>query len=77
MVYQEAATDSDSTKLGGSLLNAAALVGMMVVITFGMFFLYKYRCMKVDGSSSSTWWWGVGGLAEREPERQSLPPVHA
>eukprot|EP01050_Picozoa_sp_SAG11_P009345 SAG11_NODE_870_length_6811_cov_36.099508_8_plen_218_part_00 len=59
MIYQENSSDSTGEKLSGSLTNAAALVGMMVVITFAMFFCYKYRCTKVI--------WGylvfsVGGL---------------
>ena len=55
MVYQEQGSDSDATKLGGSLLNAALLVAMFVVITFGMYCLYKYRCMKFI--------WGYLGLS--------------
>ena len=44
MVYKENDADSTGTKLTGAITNAAAMVGMMVVVTFMMFFRYKYRC---------------------------------
>ena len=55
MVYRESSTDSDGARLGGSILNAVMLVLMFVVITFLMYFLYKYRCMKFI--------WGYLGLS--------------
>ena len=47
MVYKENDADSTGEKLTGAITNAAAMVGMMVVITFMMFFCYKYRCTKL------------------------------
>ena len=47
MVYQESSSDSTSKKLEGSLLNAFIFVAMIVVVTFVLVLLFKYRCMKV------------------------------
>lgn len=46
MVYDEKATDSTGEKLGGSLLNAGLIVVAFVVVTFGMYLLYKFNCTK-------------------------------
>ena len=45
-VYKEKSTDSTADKLGGVTLNALMLVVMFVVITFVMYLLFKFRCMK-------------------------------
>ena len=55
MVYRERDTDSDGARLGGSILNAVMLVLMFTVITFLMYCLYKYRCMRFI--------WGYLGLS--------------
>ena len=47
MVYQELEADSTSTKAGGVLLNAIAMVAMLAVVTTLMMLLYRYRCYKL------------------------------
>ena len=47
MVYQELEADSASTKAGGVLLNALAMVAMLAVVTTLMMLLYRYRCYKL------------------------------
>lgn len=44
MVYQEDASDSAGTILGGVLLNSASVVGMLAVVTTILYLLYKFRC---------------------------------
>lgn len=46
--YSEDKSDSAGMKIGGALLNALIFVGMILVVTIGFVFLYKYRCMKVS-----------------------------
>ncbi len=55
MVYSESSTDSDGARLGGSILNAVMIVLMFTVVTFFMYCLFKYRCMKFI--------WGYLGLS--------------
>merc|ERR1712137_523047 len=47
MVYQEKSSDSAGVKLGGALLDAFIFVAMIVVVTFVLVLLYKYRCLKI------------------------------
>ena len=47
MVYQELEADSTSTKAGGVLLNAIAMVAMLAVVTTLMMLLYRHRCYKL------------------------------
>ena len=44
MVYQEDASDSTATIVGGVLLNGLVLVVMLAVVTTCLLALYKYRC---------------------------------
>ena len=47
MVYQEDASDSAGTILGGVLLNGLVVVLMLFVVTTGLLMLYKWRCLVV------------------------------
>merc|ERR1712137_623279 len=47
MVYQEKSSDSAGVKFGGALLDAAIFVAMIIVVTFVLVLLYKYRCLKI------------------------------
>mmetsp|Transcript_18341 Transcript_18341/g.37377 ORF Transcript_18341/g.37377 Transcript_18341/m.37377 type:complete len:384 (+) Transcript_18341:74-1225(+) len=47
MVYQEQQADSTSTKAGGVLLNALAMVALLAMVTTFMMLLYKYRCYRL------------------------------
>jgi hypothetical protein len=47
MVYNEESSDSTGKKLGGSVLNALMLVVAFIVVTFGMYLLYRFRCTKI------------------------------
>ena len=53
MIYQEKPSDSTAMKLGGSLLDAFIFVLMVVIVTFVLVMLYKYRCIKVCPVPSS------------------------
>ena len=41
--------DSDSVKLGKSVINALTIVGVICAATFVVVLLYKFRCMRVGG----------------------------
>eukprot|EP01126_Amoeba_proteus_P052673 TRINITY_DN6383_c0_g1_i1.p1 TRINITY_DN6383_c0_g1~~TRINITY_DN6383_c0_g1_i1.p1 ORF type:complete len:451 (-),score=87.40 TRINITY_DN6383_c0_g1_i1:51-1334(-) len=45
-VYQESSSDSTGTRLGGSLLNALLILGMILATTVLFVCCYKYRCLK-------------------------------
>ena len=47
MVYRELEADSASTKAGGVLLNALAMVAMLAGVTTLMMLLYRWRCYKL------------------------------
>lgn len=47
MVQDEQAASSTADKIGDSLINALAIVAGIVVMTFIIVLLYKFRCMKV------------------------------
>lgn len=49
MVYDERehSSDSEGSKLTGALLNAGVFLVMIVVMTFILVLLYKYRCTKL------------------------------
>eukprot|EP00210_Caulerpa_lentillifera_P006403 g6117.t1 len=44
--YDEKEDDSNSEKFSGSILNAIIFVGFIAVLTFILFLLFKYRCVK-------------------------------
>eukprot|EP01025_Chloroclados_australasicus_P038691 TRINITY_DN39938_c0_g1_i2.p1 TRINITY_DN39938_c0_g1~~TRINITY_DN39938_c0_g1_i2.p1 ORF type:complete len:524 (+),score=93.78 TRINITY_DN39938_c0_g1_i2:873-2444(+) len=46
-VYKEQASDTDANKLFGSVLNALVFVGVICAMTFVLFILFKYGCVKV------------------------------
>jgi len=46
-VYRESSSDSNGTKLLGSILNALIFVAAITVVTVIFVLLYKYRCLKV------------------------------
>lgn len=48
MIYQEKSSDPTSVKLGGAILDAAVFVGLIIIVTFVLVLLFKYRCMKVN-----------------------------
>ena len=39
--------DSNRQKLGGGIVNALIFIGAIASLTFVLFLLFKYRCMKV------------------------------
>ena len=47
MVYKESSSDSTVEKLTGSIINAVIFVVLIVLVTFVLVILYKYRCIKV------------------------------
>eukprot|EP00249_Psilotum_nudum_P019975 c27505_g1_i1 orf=147-1619(+) len=46
LVYTEKATDSNSTKFEGALLNSLVFVAIITIITFLLVLLYYYRCIR-------------------------------
>ncbi|KAJ1618592.1 Presenilin-domain-containing protein [Pavlovales sp. CCMP2436] len=47
MVYEEKEEDSTSTKLAGSVENAAIFIALIVGVTTLLFLLYKFHCTKL------------------------------
>eukprot|EP01102_Stenamoeba_stenopodia_P012980 TRINITY_DN4148_c1_g1_i1.p1 TRINITY_DN4148_c1_g1~~TRINITY_DN4148_c1_g1_i1.p1 ORF type:complete len:427 (-),score=75.53 TRINITY_DN4148_c1_g1_i1:62-1342(-) len=58
MVYHESGSDTNTTKLLGSALNALLFVAMVLLVTCLFVVLYKYRCLKV----LYTWLIGSTGM---------------
>eukprot|EP01105_Mastigella_eilhardi_P019830 TRINITY_DN4682_c0_g1_i1.p1 TRINITY_DN4682_c0_g1~~TRINITY_DN4682_c0_g1_i1.p1 ORF type:complete len:359 (-),score=92.29 TRINITY_DN4682_c0_g1_i1:340-1416(-) len=46
-VYAESANDSNTVKFLGAIINAFVFLVMIVVMTFVLVLLYKYRCIKI------------------------------
>jgi len=70
MVYQESASDSAGTILGGVVLNALVVVFTLFVVTSGLLLLYRCRCYRVIYAwlflSVSTLLFLFGGYVVRE-----------
>ena len=47
MFYQEGSGDSTGAKIGGAVLNALIIVGILIGVTFLFVCLFYYNCVKV------------------------------
>ena len=63
--------DSNSVKLGKSLVNALTIVGSICIATFIVVLLYRYRCMKVVHLTA-----GLPPLTRYHPTAINPPPLH-